>query len=38
MKIVFSRDLPDPDARLESCRRLMRQLVDIAEKGKKKAA
>ena len=38
MKIVFMRDIPDPDARLESCRRVLRQLVDIAEKGKKKAA
>ena len=38
MKIVFVRDIPDPDARLESCRRVLRQLVEIAEKGKKKAA
>ncbi len=36
MKIVFSRDLPEADARLESCRRLMRQLVEIAEQGRKK--
>jgi transcription-repair coupling factor (superfamily II helicase) len=38
MKIVFMRDIPDPEARLESCRRILRTLVDIAEKGKKKAA
>jgi transcription-repair coupling factor (superfamily II helicase) len=38
MRIVFVRDIPDPDARLESCRRVLRQLVEIAEKGKKKAA
>ncbi len=38
MKIVFARDIPDPEARLESCRRVLRQLVEIAEKGKKKAA
>jgi len=38
MKVVFVRDLEDPQARLESCRRVMRQLVDIATKGGKKAA
>jgi transcription-repair coupling factor (superfamily II helicase) len=38
MKIVFMRDIPDPEARLESCRRILRTLVDIAEKGKKKVA
>ncbi len=37
-KVFFARDLDDPAARLESCRRVLRSLVDIAEKGKKKAA
>ncbi len=38
MKVVFVRDLDDPGARLESCRRVLSELVEIAQKGKKKAA
>jgi hypothetical protein len=37
MKIVFIRDFESTDERLEGTRLILRTLVEIAEKGKKKA-